>query len=66
MTSNNCKLSYRQIVEYGEEDTITYDSARRCFVSSSPLLDRRSSVEINLEDVLDIERLIGKLVEGLF
>ena len=66
MTSNNCKLSYRQIVEYGEEDTITYDSARRCFVSSSPLLDRRSSVEINLEDVPDIERLIGKLVGGLF
>lgn len=66
MTSNNCKLSFKQIVEYGEEDTITYDSARRCFVSSSPLIDRRSSVEINLEDVLDIERLIGKLVEGLF
>lgn len=66
MTSNNCKLSYKQIVEYGEEDTITYDSARRCFVSSSPLIDRRLSVEINLEDVLDIEKLIGKLVEGLF
>ena len=66
MTSNNCKLSYKQIVEYGEEDTITYDSARRCFVSSSPVLDQRASVEINLEDVLDIERLIGKLVEGLF
>ena len=66
MTSNNCKLSFKQIVEYGEEDTITYDSARRCFVSSSPILDRRPSVEINLEDVPDIERLIGKLVEGLF
>ena len=66
MTHNNCKLSYKQIVEYGEEDTITYDSARRCFVSSSPLIDRRLSVEINLEDVLDIEKLIGKLVEGLF
>ena len=66
MTSNNCKLSYKQIVEYGEEDTITYDSARRCFVSSSPALDQRVSVEINLEDVLDIEKLIGKLVEGLF
>lgn len=66
MTSNNCKLSYKQIVECGEEDTIMYDSARRCFVSSSPALDRRLSVEINLEDVLDIEKLIGKLVEGLF
>lgn len=66
MTNNNCKLSYKQIVEYGEGDTIMYDSARRCFVSSSPLIDRRLSVEINLEDVPDIERLIGKLVEGLF
>lgn len=66
MTHNNCKLSYKQIVEYGEEDTITYDSARRCFVSSSPVLDQRVSVEINLDDVLDIEMLIGKLVEGLF
>ena len=66
MTSNNCKLSYKQIVEYGAEDTIMYDSARRCFVSSSPVLDQRVSVEINLEDVLDIEKLIGKLVEGLF
>ena len=66
MTHNNCKLSFKQIVKCGEEDTITYDSIRRCFVSSSPLLDRRSSVEINLEDVLDIERLIRKLVEGLF
>ena len=66
MTHNNCKLSYKQIVEYGEEDTIMYDSARRCFVSSSPVLDRRVPVEINLDDVLDIEKLIGKLVEGLF
>ena len=66
MTHNNCKLSFKQIVEYGEEDTITYDSARRCFVYSSPVLGRWPSVEINLEDVPDIERLIGKLVEGLF
>ena len=66
MTHNNCKLSFKQIVEYGEEDTITYDSARRCFVSPSLISGRGPSVEINLEDVLDIERLIGKLVEGLF
>ena len=66
MIHNNSKLSYKQIVKYGEEDTITYNSARRCFISSSPILGRRVSVEINLEDVLDIEKLIGKLVEGLF
>ena len=66
MTRNNCKLSYKQIVECGEEDTITYDSARRCFVSPSLISGRGPSVEINLEDVLDIERLIRKLVEGLF